>query len=118
MAKAGATVASNPAEVASQSGTVVTMLPNNDIVTAVYTGKDGVFQYVYYRSLPKNMSLTKSNPTLRGLQPGSILLDSSTVDPSIPIALVKQAQEKGSFFLDTPVSGGLLILNKIFGRND
>jgi 3-hydroxyisobutyrate dehydrogenase-like beta-hydroxyacid dehydrogenase len=46
MAKAGAIVASNPAEVASQSGTVVTMLPNNDIVTAVYTGKDGVFQCV------------------------------------------------------------------------
>jgi hypothetical protein len=47
MAKAGATVASNPAEVASQSGTIVTMLPNNDIVKAVYTGKDGIFQYVH-----------------------------------------------------------------------
>jgi len=46
MAKAGATVASNPAEVASKSGTIVTMLPNNDIVKAVYTGKDGIFQYV------------------------------------------------------------------------
>jgi 3-hydroxyisobutyrate dehydrogenase-like beta-hydroxyacid dehydrogenase len=45
LAKAGATVASNPAEVAAQSSTIVTMLPNNDIVTAVYTGKDGVFQY-------------------------------------------------------------------------
>jgi len=61
MAKAGATVASNPAEVASQSGTIVTMLPNNDIVTAVYSGKDGIFQYekiilIYVNNLQKNIS--------------------------------------------------------------
>ncbi|CAB3372889.1 Hypothetical predicted protein [Cloeon dipterum] len=87
LAKAGATVAKNPADVAAQSGTVVTMLPNNDIVTNVYTGKDGVFE---------------------GLQSGSILLDSSTVDPSVPTALEKIANSKGSFFLDTPVSGGVI----------
>jgi 3-hydroxyisobutyrate dehydrogenase-like beta-hydroxyacid dehydrogenase len=40
----GAVAGKTPADVASRVDCVVTMLPNNDIVTNVYTGEDGVFQ--------------------------------------------------------------------------
>ena len=41
---------------------LVTMLPNNNIVRQVFMGKDGI---------------------LETIQPGALLIDSSTIDPSV-----------------------------------
>jgi len=78
--------ASCPAEVAEQSKTVISMLPNNDIVKAVYTDADGVFAKV---------------------QPDSLLVDCSTIDPTVAKDMSEKAKAKGAVFCDAPVSGGV-----------
>ena len=59
-------------KVASQSDTVVTMLPNNSIVSNVYTGSDGIFSTV---------------------KAGTLLIDSSTVDPALSKQLACQVSD-------------------------
>jgi len=83
----GATAASSPEEVASQSDTIVTMLPNNSIVSGVYTAADtGIFA---------------------AAREGSLLIDCSTVDPALSKQLACQAAGKKCNFVDAPVSGGV-----------
>jgi len=82
----GFTWASCPAEVAEQTHTVVTMLPNNEIVKAVYAGKDGV---------------------LTSVQGGTLLVDCSTIDPMVAKSMSDLAKEKSATFCDAPVSGGV-----------
>lgn len=79
----GATGAAGPGEVAASSSRLVTMLPNNAIVEAVYT------------------------EVLNRVSPGSLLVDCSTVDPALSKALALRAREKGCQFVDAPVSGGI-----------
>ena len=55
---------------------MVTMLPNNDIVREVYMGKNGVLETV---------------------QPGSFLIDSSTVDPSVSKTVAAASAGKTDF---------------------
>jgi len=78
--------ASCPAEVAEQTKTVISMLPNNDIVRSVYGGGDGVFSTV---------------------QSGTLLVDCSTIDPTVAKEMADQAAAKGATFCDAPVSGGV-----------
>ena len=42
----------------------------------------------------------------RTVKEGSLLLDCSTVDPSVPKQMAELAQAKGATFMDAPVSGG------------
>ena len=49
------------------------MLPNNDVVRKVFMGKDGILETV---------------------QPGSLLIDSSTIDPSVSQAVAEAASGK------------------------
>jgi len=79
-----------PAEVAAQTRILVTMLPNNAVVREVFTGKDGVFETV---------------------QQGALLIDSSTIDPSVSQAMAAAASDKDATFVDAPVSGGVLAAN-------
>lgn len=79
----GAKGAAGPGEVAASSSQLVTMLPNNAIVEAVYT------------------------EVLSRVSPGSLLVDCSTVDPALSKALALRAREKGCQFVDAPVSGGI-----------
>jgi len=83
---AGATPASSPAEVAASATRIVTMLPNNDIVRQVYTGSDGI------------LGANKS---------GSLLIDSSTIDPAVSKELAEKSAMMGAVFVDAPVSGGV-----------
>ena len=78
--------AKSPADVASQVKTIVTMLPNNDIVTEVYTGENGV---------------------LKAVQPESLLIDSSTVDPAVSQNMAALVEQSDAVFVDAPVSGGV-----------
>jgi 2-hydroxy-3-oxopropionate reductase len=82
---AGASPASSPAEVARRTTRIVTMLPDSPDVTTVLEGPDGVFSAV---------------------QRDTILIDSSSIAPSVARRLEQRAAELGAWMLDAPVSGG------------
>ncbi|CAK0853658.1 unnamed protein product [Prorocentrum cordatum] len=81
----GAARAESPAAVAAAAGTVVTMLPSNPHVLAVYLGERGL---------------------LAGAAPGALLVDCSTCEPSVSKEVAAAAAEKGLTYMDAPVSGG------------
>ncbi len=81
----GAKGAGNPREVAEQADVVITMLPDSSVVEAVMYGDDGV---------------------LAGLSDGKLLIDMSSIHPTVSIAVAAAARERGVAALDAPVSGG------------
>ena len=85
IAAAGATRAESAADVARQASRIITMLPDGPDVQRVLAGADGVFST---------------------LQPGSILVDMSTIAPGTARALAAEAKVRGASMLDAPVSGG------------
>ena len=82
---AGATRADTPAAVARAATRIVTMLPDGPDVAQVLEAEDGVFSAV---------------------QPGSILIDCSSIAPGAAQRLAGRAVELGARMLDAPVSGG------------
>ena len=82
---AGATAATSTADVARQATVVITMLPDTPDVERVITGADGV---------------------LSALQPGTVVVDMSSISPAATVQLAKQISAKGGLMLDAPVSGG------------
>lgn len=85
LVEAGAIAGVSPEDVARQSEFVITMLPDAPDVEGVLTGPQGV---------------------LRGLAPGSVVIDMSSISPVATRALAEEVEEKGSRMLDAPVSGG------------
>jgi 2-hydroxy-3-oxopropionate reductase len=85
LAAAGAQTASSPADVARQAKVVLTMVPDSPDVVAVLEGQDGVFS---------------------ALQPGTLIIDHSTIAPSVARRLAERASSLGAAMLDAPVSGG------------
>ena len=43
---------------------------------------------------------------IRGVQQGSLLIDSSTIDPSVSQQMAVESGKVGATFVDAPVSGG------------
>ncbi|XP_046549667.1 3-hydroxyisobutyrate dehydrogenase, mitochondrial-like [Haliotis rubra] len=84
--KDGATVAASPADVAAATNNIVSMLPESVHVETVYAGDNGIFSK---------------------LQKGSLLIDSSTIDPAVSQTMAQVAESKGATFVDAPVSGGV-----------
>jgi len=82
---AGAARAESPAEVARRATRIVTMLPDSPEVEQVLTGADGVFS---------------------AIQPGTIVIDCSSISPKAAGDLASRAAEHGARMLDAPVSGG------------
>ncbi|MGP4071665.1 2-hydroxy-3-oxopropionate reductase [Piscibacillus sp. B03] len=82
MKKAGATVVSTYKELASQSGVVITMVPNSPEVKAVI------------------------EEIKEELKKGSTVVDMSSIAPLASQEVAKVLQERGVGFLDAPVSGG------------
>ena len=82
---AGATAASSPADVARRATVIVTMVSDTPDVEAVLTGPQGI---------------------LEGLQPGSVVIDMSSISPVATKRLAAAVAAKGSAMLDAPVSGG------------
>jgi 2-hydroxy-3-oxopropionate reductase len=82
---AGAEGAESPAEVARRATRIVTMLPDSPDVERVMEGPDGVFE---------------------AIQPGTILIDTSTISPAVARRLAARAGELSATMLDAPVSGG------------
>jgi 2-hydroxy-3-oxopropionate reductase len=82
---AGATRATSPADVARRATRVVTMLPDSPDVEHVLAGEQGVFS---------------------AIQPGTILIDTSSIAPAVARSLAARARALGATMLDAPVSGG------------
>jgi len=82
----GAATAATPSEVASKASTIVTMLPSSPNVRDVYCGENGI---------------------LSNVKPGSLLIDTSTIEPAVAQEMGELTQTKGATFLDAPVSGGV-----------
>lgn len=81
----GAARASSSAEVAGRATRIITMLPDSPDVEQVLEGPDGVFG---------------------AMQPGTILIDMSTIAPATARRLAARAASLGASMLDAPVSGG------------
>lgn len=81
----GADPANSSKEVAEQCKLIITMLPNSPHVKSVVMGENGV---------------------LDGAQPGTILIDMSSIAPQASQEICKACGEKGVKMIDAPVSGG------------
>lgn len=79
------TAVETAAEVARTSEVIITMVTDSPDVVAVAQGADGIFA---------------------GAEPGSIIIDMSTISPRVTRELAEAARERGLFWLDGPVSGG------------
>lgn len=82
---AGAKLAPSARAVAIASEIVITMVPNSPQVEEVVAGPQGI---------------------LEGARKDLIIIDMSTIAPSMTRKLAEAAAEKGVHFLDAPVSGG------------
>ena len=81
----GATAAASPADVARRATVIVTMLPDGPDVRGVVEGERGI---------------------LSAMQPGTVIIDASTIAPAVARELAARVREAGGWFLDAPVSGG------------
>ena len=85
LVSSGALRASSPGEVARRATRIITMLPDSPDVELVVDGPDGVFA---------------------SMQPGTIVIDMSTIAPATAQRLAARAASLGAVMLDAPVSGG------------
>ena len=83
LAQLGAEPAGLPRQLAASSDVIVTSLPSSPDVEAVYLGQDGL---------------------LAGAEPGTILVEMSTIDPLVSRRLAALAAERGLRMLDAPVA--------------
>lgn len=84
IAAAGAKVAATPAQLASDSDIVMTLLTNAAAIEAVYLRKDGL---------------------LAGHVAGKLFIEMSTVRPATERTMAARAKAKGAAFIDCPVGG-------------
>ncbi|PWA15293.1 hypothetical protein CCH79_00008422, partial [Gambusia affinis] len=84
----GAQVVDSPAYVAEKADRIITMLPSSPNVIEVYTGSNGI---------------------LKKVKKGTLLVDSSTIDPAVAKEMAVAAEKMGAVFMDAPVSGGMLV---------
>ncbi|GAB4451158.1 MAG: NAD(P)-dependent oxidoreductase [Anaerolineae bacterium] len=82
---AGAQAGASPADVAARSDITVICVSDTPDVEAVVTGENGV---------------------LSGAPSGSLVVDCSTISPTVTQQLAQKLAEKGVAMLDAPISGG------------
>ena len=81
----GARSAASPADLARQVTRLITMVPDSPDVERVLAAEQGVFT---------------------AIQPGTIIIDCSSIAPTAARSLAQQALAHGAQMLDAPVSGG------------
>ncbi|HHF2858350.1 TPA: 3-hydroxyisobutyrate dehydrogenase [Vibrio diabolicus] len=82
----GASSADSVKQAVQGASVVVTMLPASQHVQSVYLGQDGI---------------------LDSVDSGTLLIDSSTIDPATARLVGEKALQLGISFVDAPVSGGV-----------
>ena len=85
LATDGAATASSPKEVSQRASVIITMVTDSPDVEEVVLGQNGVIE---------------------GIQRDAVLIDMSTISPSVTRAIAERVEEKGGRMLDAPVSGG------------
>lgn len=85
----GAAVSDTAREAAAGAQVVLSSLADDAAVGAAYTGADGI---------------------VAGLQPGAIVLETSTIDPGTVHRLRPLVEDRRAFLLDTPVSGSVQLV--------
>ena len=83
--QAGAKLAPSPRALAMAVEVVITMVPNSPQVEEVVTGSQGI---------------------LEGARRDLVIIDMSTIAPSVSRKLAESAAQRNTHFLDAPVSGG------------
>ena len=81
----GAQAAASPREVAQQAEVTITMVTDSPDVQQVILGPDGV---------------------IHGVRPDTVVIDMSTISPSVTREIAARLKEHGAHMLDAPVSGG------------
>lgn len=81
----GARQAMSPAEVASETTVIITIVSDTPDVESVVLGKNGVIERI---------------------KPDSVVIDMSTISPEATRKIAARLKEKGAHMLDAPVSGG------------
>ena len=81
----GTRAAGSLAELGGECDLVLLSLPTSEVVQAVITGDGGL---------------------AGSLAPGALVVDTSTTEPTVTIALEQELRERGIGFIDSPVSGG------------
>ena len=92
--KRGAAAAATPAEVARRSSILCLCLSDDAAVEAVLLGDDSA------------ASDSASKAAIHGLQPGSLLIDFSSISPATTRRLAERLAAAGVAWLDAPVTGG------------
>lgn len=82
--KIGAQIALTPGIASDSKDVIITMVSNDDSIHDVFYGPDGI---------------------LEGLQPGSVVIDSSTISPELVKKVALDVEQRGCHFLDAPVTG-------------
>ncbi|WP_454044534.1 2-hydroxy-3-oxopropionate reductase [Cellulosimicrobium sp. Marseille-Q8652] len=82
---AGGTAAGSIADAVKSADVVAVMVPDSPDVEQVLTGEGGV---------------------LDNAQPGTLVVDFSSIRPDVTVRLAEAARERGLRYLDAPVSGG------------
>ncbi len=85
VADAGANRAASPAEVARAADLIITCVSDTPDVEAVITGPEGIIE---------------------GIAPGALVVDMSTISPTVTRSLAKILSDQGAGLIDAPVSGG------------
>ncbi len=86
LAEAGAKISPTVKNIAQNCDVIITMLPATKHVNGVMKGPDGIFE---------------------NAKAGTLIIDSSTIDPLASKALHVEANSKQLKMLDAPVSGGV-----------
>ncbi len=85
LVQVGAQAADSPAKAASEADLIITCVSDTPDVEAVIVGDQGIIQTA---------------------RPGSIVIDMSTISPSVSQQIAQQLATRDIKFLDAPVSGG------------
>jgi len=85
LVSAGAKTAGSPADVAASCTIIMVCVSDTPDVEAVIMGERGV---------------------MRGVQPGALVIDHSTISPQATREIAAALREAGAYMLDAPVSGG------------
>jgi 3-hydroxyisobutyrate dehydrogenase-like beta-hydroxyacid dehydrogenase len=89
--KTGATVADTPREAASAASVVLVSLADDTACTTTYGGADGIAS---------------------GVGPGTIVVETSTIDPQTVHRLGAMLDDRGAGLLDAPVSGSVPLVER------
>jgi 3-hydroxyisobutyrate dehydrogenase-like beta-hydroxyacid dehydrogenase len=89
--RTGAPVAGTAREAAGRADTVLVSLADDEAVVSSYTGHDGL---------------------VAGLRPGTVVLETSTVDPETVRTMLPLVTERSATLLDAPVSGSVPLVQR------